>query len=136
MHRAALALGAAGDLAVELGHEGLGVHADGDGMAVVAVGGDDVIVLAHERAGADGDGFLADVEVEEAADLAGIIDREAALLEAADAHHLAVELDLLLGAKRGVGGSLGVRAGNGDREGGGAGGGGCGGLLAHVMGVG
>ena len=134
VHRAALALGATGDLAVELGHERAGVHADGDGVAVVAVGGDDVVVLAHERAGADGDGFLADVEVEEAADLALVIDGQAALFEAADAHHLAVELDLLLGVERGVGRGLGVRAGHGDGRRGGGVFGGDGGLLAHVDG--
>src|ERR1017187_9557478 len=41
MHRPPLPLGAAGGLPVELGHEGIHLHPDGDGVAVVAVGGDD-----------------------------------------------------------------------------------------------
>jgi hypothetical protein len=73
----------------------LSVHSDRDGVAVVAVGGDDVVVLAHERAAADGDGLLADVEVEKATDLLRLIGAQRTLLEAADAHHGAEEPDAL-----------------------------------------
>ncbi len=104
MHRAALALGAAGHLAVELRHERVQLHADRDGVAVVAVGGDDVVVLAHQRAAADGHRLLADVEMQEAADLLGLVGAQAALLEPADAHHHAVQGDLLLGRQRRVDG--------------------------------
>ena len=45
VHRAALALGAAGGLAQHLGHAGAGIHAAGQGVAVVAIGGDDVVVV-------------------------------------------------------------------------------------------
>jgi hypothetical protein len=93
VHGAALALGAAGGLAVELGHELVHAHADGDGVAVVAVGGDDVVVLAHEGAAAHGHRFLADVEVQEPTDLLGLIGAQRTFLEAADAHHRAEELD-------------------------------------------
>ena len=114
MHRAAFAFGATGDFAVELGHEGLGVHADGDGVTVVAVGGDDVVMFAHERTATDGDGLLAVIKMEEAADvgpaggvLAGV-GAVAALFEAADAHHLAEEFDLLGRGQRGINGGLAV----------------------------
>src|SRR5690606_15607183 len=93
VHRAALALGATRDLAIELGHQRLGVHADGDGVTVIAIGGDHVIVFTHERTAADGDGFLTDVEVEKTADFLGLVGAQTALLEAADTHHLPVELD-------------------------------------------
>ena len=117
MHRAALALGAAGGLAVELGHERLGVHPDGDGVAVIAVRRDDVVVRAHQGAGADGDRLLADVKVEEAADLLRLIGAEAALFETPDAHHLAMQLDLVLARQLRVDRSRGVirAAGGGGR---------------------
>src|SRR6185312_8449919 len=79
VHRATLALGATGDLAVVLGHEGAGVHADGDGVTMVAVGGYDVVVGTHQGAATDGDGLLADVEMEEAADLLALVGAQAAL---------------------------------------------------------
>ena len=41
---------------------------------------------------ADGDGLLADVEVQEAADLAGAVELGALLLEPADAQHLPQQL--------------------------------------------
>jgi hypothetical protein len=106
VHRAALALGAAGVFAVVLRHHLVHAHADGERVAVVAVGGDDVVVLAHDGHAADGDGFLPDVEVEEAADLALLVAAQAALLEAADAHHVAVERDQLVMAELGVDGGL------------------------------
>ena len=56
-------------------------------VAVVAVGGDDVVVLAAQADGADGDGFLADVEVQEAAHLAALVLAATPFLfETADAH--------------------------------------------------
>src|SRR4051812_27190214 len=96
MHRAAFALRATGGFAVELGHERLRVHTDRDRVTVVAVRCDHVVVLAHQGAAADGDGFLADVEMEEPADLLGLVSAETALFEAANPHHLTEELDLLI----------------------------------------
>ncbi len=52
----------------------LGVHAPGEGVAVVAVGGDDVVVLAQDADRTDGDGFLSAVEVAEAADLLVLVE--------------------------------------------------------------
>ncbi len=99
MHRPALALGAAGDLAVDLGHEGLGIHADRDRVTVIAVRGDHVVVGAHQRTATDGHGLLADIEVEKAADFLGLIGAQAPLLKPADADHLAEELDAGLGGQ-------------------------------------
>ena len=87
MHRAAFSLGASRGLPVELGHERVHLHPDGDGVSVVAVRGDDMVVLAHEGAAADGDGLLADVQVKEAADLLRLVRAQAPLLEPPDAHH-------------------------------------------------
>ena len=61
MHRAPLAVGAAGFLAVELGKEWRQFHAAGDGVAMVTVGGDDVIGGFAGPDGTDGDGFLTNV---------------------------------------------------------------------------
>ena len=46
----------------------LGVHAVGEHVAVVAIGGDDLVAALDRHLHADDDGFLADVEVAEAAD--------------------------------------------------------------------
>jgi hypothetical protein len=42
-------------------------------VAVVTVGGDDVVVFAEERDAPDSDRFLADVKVEEAPDVTIVI---------------------------------------------------------------
>ena len=51
--------------------------------------GDDGIVGGQRLHHADGDGLLADVEVEEAADRRRAVQLDAAFFEAADADHLA-----------------------------------------------
>ena len=75
---------------------------------MVAVGGDGVVVLAHEREGADGDGFLADVKMQEAAHFALLVELEGRLLEATDAEHVREEAEFLFGGEVGVDGGLGV----------------------------
>src|SRR5688500_20290297 len=60
-----------------------------------AVTAENVIVFANSRDRADGDCFLSDVEVTEAADLAGYIHLRRLLFEAADKNHLTVEVDEL-----------------------------------------
>src|SRR5688572_31291061 len=60
-----------------------------------AVTAENVIVFANSRDRADGDCFLSDVEVTEAADLAGDIHLRRLLFEAADKNHLTVEVDEL-----------------------------------------
>ena len=74
VHRAALALGIAVAAPGELGHHALGVHADGEHVAVVAIGGDDLIALLGRHLHADDDGLLADIEVAEAADVAHAVE--------------------------------------------------------------
>ena len=87
------ALGAAdpADLAAQLGEQGPGVGAAGEGVPVVAVGGDDVVVGAQQAHRAHAHRFLPDVEVEEAADLPFHVELRAALLETADEQHLLVQ---------------------------------------------
>ena len=58
-------------------------------MAVLAVGGDDRVVRRERLHHADRDSLLADVQVQEAADLRRGVELGALLLEAADAQHLA-----------------------------------------------
>ena len=64
-------------------------------MAVVAVARDDVVVLAQQGDRPGGDGLLADVKVEEAPDLALLVDTDAALLEMADTSHFGVKGDFV-----------------------------------------
>jgi hypothetical protein len=45
-----------------------GIHAAGQGVSVIAVGGDQLVALLADRLDADGNGFLADVQVAEATD--------------------------------------------------------------------
>ena len=68
VHGAALALGIAAAAAGQFGHHALGFHAAGQHVAVVAVAGDDLIALLQRHLHADDDGFLADIEMAEAAD--------------------------------------------------------------------
>ena len=90
VHRAALALGIAGAATGQFGHHALGVHAGGQHVAVVAIGGDDGVLGLDGRLHADDDGFLADVEMAESADQAHAVELARALLEAADQQHVAV----------------------------------------------
>ena len=100
VHRAALALRAAGGLAVQLGHRRLGGDAPGQRLPVLAVGADDVIVRAQRAERARRHGFLTDVEMAEPADLAERVRLRRLFFEAADQQHLAQhppgELDLSL----------------------------------------
>ena len=64
VHRAALAAGATGRFAKKFRHAFVHSHADSEGMPVIAVGGDDVIVFPHEGDSADSNGFLTDIQVQ------------------------------------------------------------------------
>ena len=64
-----------------------GVGAARERVAVRAVGGDQVVLVAHRADGADDRRLLADREVQEAADLRLRVHLARALLEAADEHH-------------------------------------------------
>src|SRR5690606_3713162 len=88
VHRPAAAAAAAFALAEHLGHHRCGRHAACQRMAVLAVGGEDAVVVAQLRHRAGSDRLLADVQVQEAANAAGAVELGAFLLEAPDAHHL------------------------------------------------
>ena len=108
MHRTAFALGAAGDAAGEFGHALVHAHADHQAVAVVAVARDNMVVFAEKGDRAGGDRLLADVKVQEAADLALLVDTDAALLEMADAGHFGVKGDFLVLGQGGVDRIFGV----------------------------
>ena len=89
VHGAALALGIAAAASGQLGHHALGVHAAGQHVAVVAVAGDDLIALLERHLHADDDGFLADIEMAEAADQPHAVELAGLFLEAPDQQHVA-----------------------------------------------
>ena len=84
VHGAALAAAAAGRLAAEFGHGDFGGHALCEGVSVVAVVADDVVVGAQGGYCADGDGFFADVQMQEAADFALHVETSARFLKASN----------------------------------------------------
>ena len=64
---------------------------------MVAIAGDDAVAAdLHRRLEADGDRFLADIEVAEAADQPEPVELPGPLLEAADEQHLLVEVEQLV----------------------------------------
>src|SRR5207249_3898779 len=78
-------------LTVELGHRPARVTRAGQVVRVLAVGGDDVVGRFGRRDGADGDGLLANVEVQEAAHLPLRVGLRRGFLEAATEGDLAVQ---------------------------------------------
>ena len=88
VHGAPAAAGAAVDAAEQLGHDGVRMRAARERLAMLAVGGHEVVRVAERLGGADDGGLLADAEVEEAADLRLRVHLAGALLEAADEEHL------------------------------------------------
>src|ERR1700720_983846 len=95
MHRAPLAFGAPCGLAEELRHTGFHVHANGQGVSVVAVGGDDVVIVPQKRDRADSDSLLARVKMEKATHFSQVVIFERGLLEPPDPEHLAQETNLV-----------------------------------------
>src|SRR5262249_39913638 len=91
VHRAALALAEPVDATVQLRHRPARVGALGQAMAVLPIGRDRVVVWTHDGSRADRDGFLADVEVEEATDLPERVALRRLLLEPADQDHVVVQ---------------------------------------------
>src|SRR5262245_5938572 len=92
VHRAAFAAREPIAPAVELGHGALGIRALGQAVAVLAIGGDRVVIRPKRGRRADRDRFLADVEMQESADLAEGIRLRGLLLETADEEHVGQEL--------------------------------------------
>ena len=60
-------------------------------MPVIAIGGDDLIARVEGRLHAHYDGFLADIEVAEAADQTHAIELTRLLLKTADEQHVGIE---------------------------------------------
>src|SRR5512138_1351769 len=100
MHRAAAAVRAAFALAVHLGHDGAHRHAAQQRLAVLSIGGDDVVLGRERRHGARRHGFLPNVEVQEAADLARAVELGALLLQPPDAQHVGEQPDRKLARER------------------------------------
>ena len=80
----------------QFGHHALGFHAAGQHVAVVAVSGYDLIALLQGHLHADHDGFLADIEMAEAADRAHAVELAGFFLEAPDQQHVAQRLQFLI----------------------------------------
>ena len=90
VHRAALAVRIAAAAPGQFGHDPLRVHAAGQHVAVVAIGGDDRVALLERRLHADDDRLLADIEMAEAADQPHPVHLPGPLLEAADQQHVGI----------------------------------------------
>ncbi len=86
-------------------------------MAVVAIGGDDLIAFLERHLHADHDRFLADIEMAEAADQTHAVELAGLLLETADQEHLAECADFLLAVEHQcqTGLALAVAGGTGRR---------------------
>src|SRR3546814_21138395 len=92
MHRTALALGNTGLASGQLGHDDLWVDTIGEHVAMVAIAGDDAVLVAVERRlQPDRDGFLSAIEVAEAAEQHQTIVLARLLLEKEDPTHFAIE---------------------------------------------
>ena len=66
-------------------------------MSMIAIGGDDLVALGDRHLHAGDHGFLADIEMAEAADIAHAVKLSGFLLEPADQEHEAIGRKLLLG---------------------------------------
>src|SRR3954451_7805289 len=88
VHRPAATVRAAVHAAEQLGHHRVRMSAARNRLAVLAIGGEQVVAVAHRLRRVHHRGLLANAEVEEAADLRLRVHLARALLEAADQHHL------------------------------------------------
>ena len=79
-------------------------------MAVIAIGGDDLVAVGDRHLHAGDDRFLADIEMAEAADIAHAVKLPGLLLEPADEQHQAVGGEFLPWAqcRASTGGARGV----------------------------
>ena len=96
VHRAAVAVRAALDLAVELGHHLVRRRPVCEHVPMRAMRGADHVAVLERTADADRDRLLADAGVQETGELAGAEALLDLLLEAPDQQHLREELDELL----------------------------------------
>jgi hypothetical protein len=88
VHGAAAAMGTAIPLAKHLGHDGIHRYAAHQRITVLAVGRDDIVLRRQGMQRAHSDRFLADIQVKEAADVAGPVKLCRLFLQAADAQHV------------------------------------------------
>ena len=75
---------------------------DCQGMTVIAISGDHMVVIAQQGNRPDSDGLLADVEVKKSAHFALAVKLERGLLKATDTNHLVEQGDLFFRAKSGI----------------------------------
>ena len=100
VHRAAEPLAVARPLPEHLGHHPAQVGSGRDQVAVRAVMADEVVRVAHDAGGADGDRLLPDAAVRRAEDDALLEELRGAILEAADQRHQAVLLERASAGRR------------------------------------
>ena len=86
---------------------------DCQGVTVIAIRGDHMVVIAEQGDRPDGNGFLADVKVKKSAHFALAVKLERRLLEAANTNHLVEERDLFFRAKSRIYRSFCVVGGSG-----------------------
>ena len=89
MHGPAVATRATLLLAIHLSHDRVHRHPAQQRMAMLAVGGDHIVLRLQVGHHPSGDRLLADVEVQKTADLAFAVELSAALLKPPDAQHVA-----------------------------------------------
>src|ERR1700693_1514424 len=95
VHRAAESLRAASRFPEKFRHARVRTGSARQGVAVITIGGDDVIVIAHRSYSSNDDRFLANIEMAEAADLLRLILLARAFLEAANQQHQREHLDFV-----------------------------------------
>ena len=83
-------------LAGQLGHHAARLHAAGQHVAMVAIGGDALVAFLGRGLHADDDGFLPDVKMAEATDQAHAVKLAGLFLESPDQKHVAVILEKLV----------------------------------------
>src|SRR5215472_5811318 len=97
VHGAAFAFGVAMAASGKLSHHALRLHAGREHMAMIAIGGDDLVSGLDRHLHADDDSLLADIEVTESSDEAHAIELASLLLEATNEQHQAIGGQFLLG---------------------------------------
>ncbi|MCY1505803.1 hypothetical protein D9M68_400250 [compost metagenome] len=111
MHRAALPLGKTAATTGKFGHDATSAHAAGQHVAMVTIGGDNLITVFQCHLHADDNSLLADVEVTEAADETHAIELAGLFLETPDEQHFAVSLQVIFFGEIGDGAAVEVLLG-------------------------
>src|SRR5438477_255291 len=95
MHRTAQSPGAAGVFTEKFRHAGISARSASQGVGMIAIGSDDVIVEPNSRDGTGHDRFLADVKVTKTADFLRLILLAGALFKTPDEQHQPEHLDFV-----------------------------------------